>query len=42
LEALKTSLVNTKGELKQYYLWAISTLEDTETAGIDPSTCQER
>jgi len=42
LEALKRSLASAKGDLKQYYLWAISTLEDTETAGIDPSTCQER
>jgi epoxyqueuosine reductase len=41
LEALKKSLVNTKGELRQYFLWAISTLEDTETAGINPSSCQE-
>jgi epoxyqueuosine reductase len=38
LEALKTSLASAKGELRQYYLWAISTLEDTEIAGIDPST----
>jgi epoxyqueuosine reductase len=30
LEALKTSLANAKGELRQYYLWAISTLQDTE------------
>jgi epoxyqueuosine reductase QueG len=29
LEALKTSLAGTKGRLRQYYLWAISTLEDT-------------
>ncbi|MHC4633284.1 MAG: epoxyqueuosine reductase [Planctomycetota bacterium] len=29
LEALKTSLAGAKGRLKQYYLWAISTLEDT-------------
>ena len=42
LEALKTSLASAKGELRQYYLWAISTLQDTEIAGIDPSTCQER
>jgi epoxyqueuosine reductase len=42
LEALKTSLAGTKGELRQYYLWAISTLQDTEIAGTDPSTCQER
>jgi epoxyqueuosine reductase len=42
LEALKTSLAGEKGELRQYYLWAISTLQDTEIAGIDPSTCQER
>ncbi|MFC1795164.1 epoxyqueuosine reductase [Planctomycetota bacterium] len=41
LEALKTSLASTKGELKHYYLWAISTLEDTEIAGIDPNTCQD-
>jgi hypothetical protein len=25
LEALKTFLASTKGELRQYYLWAIST-----------------
>ena len=42
LEALKTSLARAKGELRQYYLWSISTLQDTEIAGIDPSTCQER
>jgi len=30
LEALKRSLASTKGQLRQYYLWAISTLEDTE------------
>jgi len=41
LEALKTSLASAKGELKQYYLWAISTLEDTAIDGIDPSTYQE-
>jgi len=28
LEALKTSLAGAKGRLKQYYLWAISTLEE--------------
>ncbi|MDH4239592.1 MAG: hypothetical protein OEW48_08525, partial [Phycisphaerae bacterium] len=42
LEALKTSLAGAKGQLKRYYLWAISTLQDTEIAGIDPGTCQER
>jgi hypothetical protein len=42
LEALKRSLASAKGDLKQYYLWAISTLEDTETTGINPSTYQER
>jgi epoxyqueuosine reductase len=42
LVALKKTLAGVKGELRQYYLWAISTLQDTETAGIDPSTCQER
>jgi epoxyqueuosine reductase len=30
IQALKKSLTDAKGELKQYYLWAISTLEDTE------------
>jgi len=29
LQALKTSLPTAKGELSQYYLWAISTLQDT-------------
>lgn len=33
LEALKTSLDSTKGELRQYYLWAISTLQDTPNCG---------
>ena len=32
LEALKTSLPSAKGELRQYYLWAINTLQDTEIA----------
>ena len=32
LQALKTSLPTAKGELRQYYLWAISTLQDTEIA----------
>ena len=32
LEALKTSLASAKGELRQYYLWAISTLQDTPNA----------
>jgi epoxyqueuosine reductase len=40
LGALKRSLASAKGDLKQYYLWAINSLEDTETAGIDPGTCQ--
>lgn len=42
LEALKASLAGAKGELKQYYLWAISTLDDAETAGIDPTTSEQR
>ncbi|MHC4643126.1 MAG: epoxyqueuosine reductase [Planctomycetota bacterium] len=42
LEALKTSLASAKGELRQYYLWAIRALQDTEIAGTDPSNCQER
>ena|GEM_PF-1213449 len=42
LEALKGSLAGAKGELRQYCLWAISTLQDTEIAGIDPSACHER
>ena len=42
LEALKTTLAGAKGELRQYYLWAISNLQETEIAGNDPSTCQER
>ncbi|MHC4112717.1 MAG: epoxyqueuosine reductase [Planctomycetota bacterium] len=29
LDALKRNLANAKGELRQYYLWAISTLQDT-------------
>ena len=37
LEALKRSLTSAKGDLKQYYLWAIDILEDTEATGIDPS-----
>jgi len=40
-EALKTSLASAKGDLEQYYLWAISTLEDTEPSGINPNTCRE-
>ena len=32
LEALKTSLPSAKGELRQYYLWAINTLQDTDIA----------
>ena len=39
LTARKRSLDSAKGNLKQYYLWAISTLEDTETTGINPSAC---
>jgi epoxyqueuosine reductase len=41
LEALRTSVAGAKGELKQYFLWAISILQDAEIAGTDPGARRE-